>query len=42
MKKAFGNSPMMQAEMKAMEKLKKRTLKEVETALVAEFNAQEI
>jgi len=28
--------------MKAMEKLKKRTLKEVETALVAEFNAQEI
>jgi hypothetical protein len=28
--------------MKAMEKLKKRTLKEVETALAAEFNAQEI
>ena len=39
MKKTFGNSPMMQAEMKAMEKLKKRTLKEVETALAAEFNA---
>ena len=42
MKKTFGNSPMMQAEMKAMERIKLRTLKEVETALAAEFTAQEI
>jgi len=33
---------MMQAEMKAMERIKQRTLKEVETALAQEFFQQEI